>query len=523
MIINEANRRKWDHILMGSVFLLFVIISTYKLTNASLWYDETVEYWYSKIAIGTLPYETNSDRTVNMYQRIISTFQPPLYNVLMHLWLKISDSVWWFRFFGVVMGFIGMIGLYKSVYAATNNLELALYSVGVATFVYQLLYYWQECAEYCLMLCSLFWTIYYWILVIKQPNRKNIINFTISAIVPIYSQYGSAFPVIAMILSATIVICMTKEKKHIIEMLVAYSLAAIFAALPLYVFFLRKQMSAQSENNVTFSEIIFDGGIIKDQIQNLIKIFKWNLLSYYSDTSVRVIFVAIIIMLIIILFKGSKVARVMILVNTIAWEWYYIAVKIGIYSYGDFGNRYNVFFIPMWIVSFFVIIHEVYCFLSIGKKSSKLDLQYIFAGAMVTFCLCFCLQSWNARIQNNWTKEEARNVTEEWIKRGCKDSKTLVYYGANSGFSYYIRSDKRFNKSWENNVTYMPRFRSKSEEQWRDYLNEVYGNNWPEQLYVIATHVHRDELYILSKQLMDKGYKRTDLYNTEGFLCNFFK
>ena len=205
-MINQKNHR--ESILLGGVFLLFLIISTYKLTNASLWFDESIEYWYSKIMVGELPFESSG--TVNMYQRIISTFQPPLYNVLMYFWLKISDSVWWFRFFGVVMGFIGMIGLYKAIFKATGNSYLASCSVAFATFVYQLLYYWQECAEYCIMLAGLFWTLYYWIAMIKEPNRKNLIGFTISAIIPIYSQYGSAFPVVIMGASLLIITWLKK-------------------------------------------------------------------------------------------------------------------------------------------------------------------------------------------------------------------------------------------------------------------------------------------------------------------------
>ena len=83
-----SDKKHRESILLGGVFLLFLIISTYKLTNASLWFDESIEYWYSKIMVGELPFESSG--TVNMYQRIISTFQPPLYNVLMYFWLKIS-------------------------------------------------------------------------------------------------------------------------------------------------------------------------------------------------------------------------------------------------------------------------------------------------------------------------------------------------------------------------------------------------------------------------------------------------
>lgn len=516
-----SDKKHRESILLGGVFLLFLIISTYKLTNASLWFDESIEYWYSKIMVGELPFESSG--TVNMYQRIISTFQPPLYNVLMYFWLKISDSVWWFRFFGVVMGFIGMIGLYKAIFKATGNSYLASCSVAFATFVYQLLYYWQECAEYCIMLAGLFWTLYYWIAMIKEPNRKNLIGFTISAIIPIYSQYGSAFPVVIMGASLLIITWIEKNKKNLVDMIVAFGTAIIFAGIPLYVFFLKQQMNALSGSRVSIADVNFEGGMLKDHINSFQQIFKWNLMSYYSDTAVQIFLVLILIMVVLVLIKGSKLSKNLILVNIFIWELYYLTVKLGIYSYGNFGNRYNTFFIPVWIVTFFVLVFEVYQLLGKVSLANKFELQYIFTGSVIAFCLCFCFFSWNARIQNNWTKEEARNVTEEWIKQtqNDKDTKTLIYYGANSGFAYYIRADENFDESWENNVTYMPWFRSKSEEQWNDYLNATYGSIWPDQLYVVATHINENDLDILSKQFTDKGYERTDIYKTRGFLLKF--
>lgn len=55
-----------------------------KMTNSALWYDEAIEYFYSKIMIGKVP---GGFDTQNMYERITSTFQPPLYNVFMNIWL----------------------------------------------------------------------------------------------------------------------------------------------------------------------------------------------------------------------------------------------------------------------------------------------------------------------------------------------------------------------------------------------------------------------------------------------------
>ena len=183
-MMNIKSKINTEKLLMYAAFIFFFLITCYKLTYAPLWYDETVEWWYSKILIGALPFPTYCSNDINMYERIISTFQPPLYNILMYFWLKVSSSEFWFRFFGVVMGFMGNVAIYKSVKKIGNGYIAAL-SVFFTSCVSRLLMYWQECAEYCLMLGTLCWTVYFFISFIKEPSHKNIIFLTIFLIIPI--------------------------------------------------------------------------------------------------------------------------------------------------------------------------------------------------------------------------------------------------------------------------------------------------------------------------------------------------
>ena len=200
----------------------FTIITCYKITNSSLWYDETVEYWYSKILIGEVPFE----HTRNMYERIISTFQPPLYNFLMYFWLKVSSSVWWFRFFGVICGLIGINYLYKTIELTINSI-IAVIAVIFATFTYQLVYYWQEASEYCLLLMCAFACIYYWWKVQKGYNKRDIILFTIWSVLAMYSQYGAVFIVIPLALSLMVVLY--KDRKILIKSTIITYIIALIA------------------------------------------------------------------------------------------------------------------------------------------------------------------------------------------------------------------------------------------------------------------------------------------------------
>ena len=154
----DGNRR-FCRFYIAFSFSLFLFVVCHKLLNASLWYDEAIEYWFSKVMFGPLPYEeaAGSVSSTNMYQRIISTYQPPLYNVFMWVWLRLWDGELWFRFSGVVFGVLGMAGLYRAVRLASGSTCLSCLAVNFATFTWRLVYYYQECAEYALLMTSLFW------------------------------------------------------------------------------------------------------------------------------------------------------------------------------------------------------------------------------------------------------------------------------------------------------------------------------------------------------------------------------
>ena len=156
----ETRRFGDDSLLfyIAVAFLLFMMV--FNLTHSSPWGDEWVEYTISQKSI----------RNGDMYRAIINTFQPPLYNFLMHFWLKIGKSVLWFRMFNVLCGAVSGICIYKSL----KNMTTPLLAAGVVCSMgatYRWIYCIQECSEYALMLMFLCISLYYYIK-INERNRK---------------------------------------------------------------------------------------------------------------------------------------------------------------------------------------------------------------------------------------------------------------------------------------------------------------------------------------------------------------
>lgn len=117
---------------ISACFLFFFFMMRFNLMHSPLWGDEWVEYYYSQESI----------ITGDLYKAIISTFQPPLYNHLMHLWLKISQSLLWFRLFNVAIGFITAIFIYK-----TNRKQYSKKVGAISIVALAVCYRWVYCIQ----------------------------------------------------------------------------------------------------------------------------------------------------------------------------------------------------------------------------------------------------------------------------------------------------------------------------------------------------------------------------------------
>ena len=509
---DDGSERRMDLILAGAAFALFFLTACHRLSFSSLWFDEAIEYWYSKVLSGTLPFS----QTTGMYERVVSTLQPPLYNFLMYLWLHVSDTVWWFRFFGVICGAVGMAGLWKGVRKAGGGGLLAAGSVCFCACCYRLVFYWQEAAEYCLLLGSLFVTLWFWIRLVQDPDWKGAVLFTVSAVVPVYSQYGAAFPVAALALTALVCVLLGRDLRTIGALAGSYAAALLFAALPLWQLYLSKQIGLQHGGGDAHG-IVFENGFVHDGLVALHSVFRWLLTPDMDSTASRLLMLLLLLALIALATWGGRLMKALIFSDVLAWLLYFFAVEMGIYadmSYGGFGNRYSLCLLPMWIVTGAVGCLEAYRIL--GDLEARFPrirgVRHLTAGIAAGVVLCSCLASWHDRIAANWSKDDIREVVAHWYAEDAASKDTLVYYAADGGFSYYVRMDPAYDRHTEDRIHYMRWYNDRRGTEYRAYLNGVWGASWPREVYLAADH-YNDDLFAILDQFYDKGYARDDIYN----------
>ena len=224
--------------------------------------------------------------------------------------------------------------------------------------------------------------------------------------------------------------------------------------------------------------------------------------------------------------------KIYALANIFTWFLYYFAVKTGLYadmSYGGFGNRYNLFFLPLWIVYLFASGHEIYKILSgykAGKFKNQLFYKFIkkiiyklrdfYPGVAICFLICFCFSEWTTRIEPNWNKGDLRGTVSAWYENGGQDKNTIVYYAAVPGFVYYTGMDSRHEPE-NNHIIYMNW--DDSGIDYQAYLADLYGDNintWPDEIDFIIAHRANDIDDMISA-FQAAGYDSRDLYNHDFY------
>ena len=439
---NSKIQIKSEYVICTGAFLFFVFMMCFNLTHSALWGDEWVEYYYSqaKISDGTL------------YEKIVSTFQPPLYNFVMHFWLKINQSILWFRLFNVVIGCVAGGALFLTIRKLTNGF-IASISVCVLSITYQWIYCIQECSEYALMLCFLSVSLYFFVSCLDSFTYFRMAGFIIATVLAIYSQYGSVFVALPLLFMLFLMEIRDKKValKQKIVLTTSYVASLVVFAAPLYFFFLKIQME---HNEISSNHVKFTVGLLRDlpfTFGNIIG-YLFNMNSNNSwELLIKLVGLAVIIISICLFKRGiGRIEKNLIVTLWIAYILHYILVQLHVYAMvhanqsAGFLARYSYFYIPLLCVVFPLLAYNF-------KK------LYIEKVGDVFQCFCSLLLIFISLISGgttleNWNKAYDDQFATIWLENeGWKD--TTYLYGIRYGFDYYISHSNEYEDGFLSNAT----------------------------------------------------------------------
>lgn len=461
-LISTITRKEWLYVFI----LLFIVGGIYvsQLTNSGLWYDEAIEYFYSKILIGSIPID-NGD-TNNMYERICSTYQPPLYNILMYFWLLAFDCESGYRLLGVLTTLIGSVGFYKSLRCVVN------YRWGILGLLIYLLsskvsYYALECGEYNLMLCMECWMLFFFIKSIQNDSPKSqkhsIIYFLVFSTLSVYSQYGSAFLILACGVTMCIIYVRTKQYTLLLWLVVWAVLFLFIAILPLWTFFVKIQMTHQGSASIDHSPVFVHNFLYSfafSGFYNLLFIFgrsPFNVLLkyiYYLGLFSTIIIAFAGIMSYIFGSVKSKSIYSLIIACLICWSTFFAASACSFYAYNSWdgrlgcnniftGTRYVLFLLPL---VFIIVI----CGLNISYR--KLNIKRTFKRLFfMSFISVYVVLSMMGILTAN-PKNMIREVTNSWISIEGYKYATVVQEWAAGSFLYHYKHSEVYSEKFANNI-----------------------------------------------------------------------
>lgn len=419
-------------------FCFFVFMMCFKLMNSSLWGDEWVEYFYSQAKI------MNGD----LYNNIISTFQPPLYNFIMHFWLKISQSILWFRLFNVIIGFICAIFIYLSIKILYDN-RIASLVIALWAVCYQWIYCIQECSEYSLMLMFLSGSLFFYIICCESFKYLSMIFFILFSVLAIYSQYGAVFVAVPLLLLLYIRIVFSKkenvQKKIIINLAYLFSLIAF--AMPLYIFFVRKQME---NNGISDNAVKLSGGILREipfKLGQVIGYFYNICPDDIWDVVCAIASVMIISLIIVIIFYKSTswIKKSVLIAFLMGYIAHFVLVQMHIYAMihpgmsGGFYIRYSYFYIPICCLA-----------LPIIYKESSIDKMRIIKCIVCILIICTSVVSF-LDLKENWHKALDKEFMEIWSENEGWNDYTILY-GVNYGFYYHVKELDNYQEEYLDKV-----------------------------------------------------------------------
>ena len=170
--------------VLGFVLGLGLCLRLWDLDGRALWFDESMEAWVATAALSALPHSVR-----------LGTQDPPLYALLLHLWMFFGTSEWHLRLLSVLLSMSGLAGM------IVLTSRLAGMGSGLAAgFILALLpsdiRYAQEVGQYALMHGLLIWSLVAFWQARQNHDWRCYAGWIGLATLASYSYYGAVIAIV---------------------------------------------------------------------------------------------------------------------------------------------------------------------------------------------------------------------------------------------------------------------------------------------------------------------------------------
>ena len=479
--------------LLVVLVLASIIFCFIRTVEDSLRFDEAMEYLIS-----------NTDYH-RMNPLIQSTFQPPLYNYVIHIWLMISKSVIWFKLFNIVCYALCTLGLIKIMQYFHASDIMIVAAVICQNGCSGLVYYSQICGEYVLAFVLIYWMFYAALHVLRKPGWKTIISYMTLATLGIYTQYGMAFTIIGTGVMIMIALIYRKDYRNIIRLIASGIISVVCFVVPLYFFFVRIQTANQGSNVTSIG--------IKSMLKGLKKAVDFSLFCWhdnYQEILTRILIVSVTLIVVLTVIEAVRERKGSMHILDSEWLYafgmiavslatYLPAVDSGIYAYGDYASRHTTLIMPLLVIGAMVFVLFTVRVLAENMVSTWID------GALVTITLgVFLFNAFHFNAIEHWDYDQIDNGLEViadssspvWISVYAVPT-ALIYSNREEVQEEYINYYMQGITYEKNGITYSA----------TDDIMKDYGNQLPKEC-VLLTFENDAGWTKADAAFMEQGYTK---------------
>ena len=505
------------YLLFSPVLLLAFALRMWDIDARSLWFDEAFEYWSANAPFWEIP------------GNVLTSYQPPLYTYLLHMWLKFGIEAVWLRFLSVGLSMLNIVGVMTLGYRLFS-LRGALIAGGMAAILPSEVRYAQEVGEYALMGCALTWVLIFLDYASKNSRWRSWGLWGLFSVISVYTHYG-AIIVVASSAMISLIENLWRGRKQAALQQVAVSVTVLLLCLPLFGFFLPRQVQVPSRNILAIPVRSLSTEIagFVDSIGNT---FLFQLTGWPFSTLPK--WIGTIEIALIFALSLSIIARPFARVQkrSLWWFWvayicYFVVVRSGLYAYGNYGFRYALILAPLFVLAVVAAVEQLVHW----RQTLVAFVMFSVIVGLGVYSLPNRTLSQITREKQAWPEtEDLREVTQYWMEHR-NNGPTYIYYGAVPAFRYYLQlygldvyslSPRWYAACWEggnscpngDGVFFGTWLRHLAPPAKVEAIEHTLGD-WPQRLWIIFSHPYPGEdQQILGWLVEEVGYSMT-LSNVE--------
>ncbi len=466
--------------LLILILLLAFALRVWDLGARSLWLDEGLEY-----RVATSPVTT-------LLQTVRKKIQdPPLFSILLHVWMNLGESEVHLRFLSVCFSMLSTLGIarlgYKLFGPSTGLLGALIMALLPAEIRYA-----QDVGQYALMECMLVWNLIALERVTRCRTWSAYGSWALLAVAGTYSYYGTVLTLLVPF--GYIVMGDILERNRQVRKDCAALLLYGICLLPLAYFFpsqlFRGPTSQAFQANLVSPTQELE--ILWRSTKQLLIAFQltgwpWTNVPDWLPSLLTISALAL-------LYRPNQARKTKLLGQLVlTWGAYYLISRFGLFPY---GYRYSLILTPLLVPAI------------AGGITSGLSQTWTrpISSALLLTLVGLCILSLPNRTfrewaypHANWTwpeTEDLRPVTQFWMTHREHTEPTYVYYGAVRAFQYYVhiygQDGNIYNSKWIRNLSLEEKVAS---------IQTTLGYN-PRRFWIIFSHVYREEDELILDQLL---------------------